>query len=105
MFTCIANFVHFWQVFGYNEHIETVQLDDHIYHLQFYSYDPAEAYSAYYFLYECDSLDLLCYKIYSIPQTTGGITPDVEEIALVPDIEANTLSVQVNGEIVYTHHP
>lgn len=108
-FLCGAYFVILWQVGGplpiYLQHLESAYAANHNYHLMFYSHDPAEGYNDFYYLYECDSLNLLCRKTQTIARTRGGITPDVTEITLAPDAEAKTISLRVNGEIVYIHHP
>ena len=84
-------------ILGYREHLETVHLTDHVYHLHYYGYD--ERYTYRYGVYECDGLDILCQQIHSVPLTTGGIEPDVEVIHLL-NIE-NAIALEINGEIVH----
>jgi hypothetical protein len=86
-------------------HVEAVRMNDHVYHLHFSSSDASEGYNDFYYLYECDSLDFLCQSIYMVPRTTGGIVPDVTTIHFLPDPATNTLSLEINGEVVYTHQP
>ncbi len=84
-------------ILGYREHLETVRLTDHVYHLHYYGYD--ERYTYRYGVYECDSLDILCQQIYSVFRTTGGIEPDVEVIHLL--IVENAIALEINGETVH----
>lgn len=85
------------------QHIQTSHLTNRVYHLLYYDYDPAEGYNAQYIIYECSHSDIFCAEIYSISRSNGGITPDVKDINLVPDLDTNTVFIIVNGEIAYTH--
>jgi hypothetical protein len=103
LFICGGVTAGFWQSgLTYLENVQSAHVDNHFYHLLFYSYDPVEGYNDYYHVYECDAFDILCKEIYTVSRTTGGIMPDIEQIALLIDPATNELNLQVNDEIVYT---
>jgi hypothetical protein len=88
--------------FNRREHLETVMTSDHVYHLQFYAGDVMERNSHYYHLYECDRLDILCSKVFSLHTGISNLTTIVNSARLIR--EGETVSVEINGdEIVYTH--
>jgi hypothetical protein len=98
-----ADFIRFWQTgMTYIELVQDVRLSSHTYHLVLRDYDPAEGYNAIYILYECDRLDFLCTTVRSLSRG-NGITPDVEQIALIPHPDANSISLEINSEIVETY--
>jgi hypothetical protein len=69
------------------------------YHLLFYQHD--EDYNARYIVFECDRFDLLCSEVRNLARG-NGITPDVEQIALIPHPDGYSVSLKINGEIVET---
>jgi hypothetical protein len=88
--------------YSHREHLETIVVNDHLYHLQSFFPNASERYSQYYDLYECDRLDLFCSRIYSL--WSNGIEYTVESIHLIK--EGDTVSIEINGDdIVYTHDP
>jgi hypothetical protein len=101
-----AYFIRLFQVgpLAYWETVDTVTLNAHTYHLLLYASDWAESWSRFYHLYECDSLDLFCVELTTLPQSTGGITPDVRTISLVADPASNALSIEVNGTDAFVHY-
>jgi len=105
-FLCGAYLVAIWQtgILGHHEHVAAVQLDTYTYNLQFNSPDYAESYTQNYRVYECQ-FSLFCREIYSVLKTTGGLSPDVETIEMVPDVSAHMLYVNVNGTVALSHHP
>ncbi|MCA9904002.1 MAG: hypothetical protein KC547_09105 [Anaerolineae bacterium] len=104
---CGTSWIVWWQtgIFGFRDHIETARLASYVYHLHFYSYDGVEGYNDYYYLYECDSLDILCRIIYTIPRTSVETRSVVNSIHMLPDPIVNTLVLEVNDEVVYTYQP
>jgi hypothetical protein len=85
------------------QHKQTVHTPNHVYHLLFYEYDPAEGYNARYRVYRCSSHDIFCVEIYSISESFGGLLPATETINLISDLNSDSISVEVNGEIAFTY--
>jgi len=82
------------------------QLNITTYRLYQYASDIRGPY--YYYVYECDQYDYFCTEIYSraelsIERDVGEIVPGSEK--LVSDVASNTLALEINGEVVYIHHP
>lgn len=90
---------------AYGQTVDNVTLNAHTYHLLLYAGDWDESWSRYYHLYECDGLDLFCTELTILPQSTGGIAPDVQEIHLLADTNSNTVSINANGAVTFTYHP
>ncbi len=108
---CVAPFAFVFSPYGspfrYWESLLMSPLGNSNYHLMIYSPDPSES-QFYYYLYQCDSFDLFCTEIYresqfSVGLEVGNISKDSEK--LIPDAAANTIALEINGEIVYTHRP
>jgi hypothetical protein len=99
----LGHFISFFQYgpLAHWETVESINLNGHTYHVLLYVSD--ESWNKYYYLYECDRFDLFCSKLKSIPQSNGGITPSVEKIRLIGDEASNTVTIEVNGAIAFTH--
>jgi hypothetical protein len=108
LFLCGVHFVILWEPTVLTSgpwHIETAHLGNHIYHLDNQLIiDPTKDTNGRFSVYECDSLDLLCRKIYTIPHwiPPWGSSEETNP-HLLSDVTTNTLAVEVNGEIVYRH--
>jgi hypothetical protein len=91
---------------GYWWNRDAEKLNAFTYRLYQYASDIRGPY--YYYVYECDQYDYFCTEIYSraelsIERDVGEIVPGSEK--LVSDTASNTLVLEINGEVVYTHHP
>lgn len=100
-----TNYVRFFQFgpFGDWDHLQNLTMNGRVYHLLEFSYDQPG--SIYYRFYECDRFDLFCQELYSIAPIgwpNWPTPPSDTRILLVTDPAANTISLQVYGEKVYT---
>jgi len=101
---CGTYFVRFIFVgpFGYWEHMQTVSMADHVYHLLHFTHDPTELH--FYRFYECDRFDLFCQELYSTSPLGSSVKPSDDRILLVTASSAKTVSLQIYGDVVYTRH-
>ena len=85
--------------------INSITFENADYHVAYYTPDSTEGQFDYY-LYACDTRDLLCAEIYhesafSISERLGNF--DIHAATLTPDFAAHTVTLQINGESVYVH--
>jgi hypothetical protein len=82
----------------------SINLNEHIYRISTMRVAAIHNTASYvYNLYQCDSLGIICNIIF---EKEYPITPDdyeVRTIELIPDPAANTVALEINDEIVYTH--
>ncbi|MEP7286084.1 MAG: hypothetical protein ABI947_09990 [Chloroflexota bacterium] len=99
------DFVRFFQFgpFGEWEHLQTINLNNHVYHLLLFAYDKSEI--TFYRFYECDQIDLFCQELYSTVPIGSPTPPNDKRIVLVVNSLTKAISLQVYGEIVYTRQP
>jgi hypothetical protein len=98
--------------FTYNEsyiHQTTVGFNAHVYHLSWQK--NVSGYGSYIvnYLYECDSIGLVCHLVHEqhdpIPLPIRSVDNIVNDAKLISDPILNTLTLETNGKIVYTHQP
>jgi hypothetical protein len=77
--------------------VQSARLGDHVYNL---AVREAVDGDRYYLFYECDSAGISCTSQFTTP-TTPSYKPD-EAARLVVDEAADTISLEIDGEIVYT---
>jgi len=82
--------------------VDSVSLDNHIYHLLLYSYDWARG-DGYYYVYECDRIDFFCDKVSN--SVVAGSTDGTDQAHLVIDPITTTISTEINNKIVFVYQP
>jgi hypothetical protein len=86
-------------------HTSQLRIDDNLYQLAFKFNDDK---GASYNIYRCDSIGFVCDRVHQIDLTDEMYRWRVEELqaartaTLIGDPTARTLSIQVNGETIYT---
>jgi hypothetical protein len=87
---------------GYGlEHIDSQRLENKVYNLAaIHEYDDMGFVPLV--LYECSSEGLFCKRIY---ESESGYFIDYQQVLLISNVNANTLSVIVDGETLYTCSP
>lgn len=91
---------HFYQTgfFTYEEEVDVMRFDYHVYHLLLWIPDVVEA-PFYYSLYECDSFDVFCRQVDSVSHfelNRVGIE-EVETVSLVGD---DSVKIEINGRLL-----
>lgn len=87
-------------------HRDRIPYGQHLYQLAILENPWFQEFS--YNLYRCDAIGLVCDRIYQIDLTEEAQDWTFEELqmartaTLISDPIANTLSIQVNGETIYT---
>ena len=105
--TFVAVFITFLAVlmgWGSNslQHVDSQHFDGRVYNLAaFREYDDLNLVP--YFMYECDSIGIICNKVYQSP--SQWLPEPKSAGSLVVDPETNSVSIVVNDETIYTHAP
>lgn len=84
--------------------LQTVSMGSKNYHLASYNSQAVPFCAGWwhyqYGMYECDWFDIICQRLYETDDSWMGN----ETLDLVPDYTANTISLVIDHEVVYTHH-
>jgi hypothetical protein len=96
-----------WTVFKTHTHYDSARLNDHMYYASSeWAIGVGSNSKAVFTLHECDRWGIICKAVYS--NRYGDLLPQEEydaiDAELIVDASASTVSLKIDGEIVYTHH-
>jgi hypothetical protein len=103
MAACVSTF---GLVFGNFHHFDTAGLGNHIYHVYgIWKVGVGHNSRALFSMFECDSSGTQCQIVHQqfTHPTEEEFKATVAEVA--PDVETQTVSFIINGQVIYTHHP
>jgi hypothetical protein len=102
LMVCIAFFSH--QSYY---HRASTRLHDHLYYLSSFQAVPfmGMGLHLHFDLYECDRIGFICQPIYEKTYLMSSYETLMRNTHLVADPTTNTLTLEIDGEIVYTHKP
>ena len=102
-----SSLIAFALILGDYEFRADAHFDEHTYYVSS-AWKPGigSVYLSSFWLNQCDKSGMNCVEIYEqkyrkIPQSEYRAM----NVHVIPDFATNTLALEINGEVVYTHHP
>ena len=100
---CLQSFGLMTSRFG---HSQTLNFDNHTYHVDsIWKIGVGRDSKAYFVFFACDNEGKICQNVFDKLYHLDEIAYEKMSTALIPDTAAHTVTLQINGEAVYVHHP